>query len=169
MSVSTGLKKCQHHNRPPAPYKIKVNNWKLIDLVIRIELTWVILMPRFSNFLRNLAIHFLHVFIFGNMFPESCIFVAVLVTRSNSFVSLHKLHMDKLEYVSDTACYWHSNERVTLMKHVTKYENTRNFSENFKILEWKLLELTQFLAPNLSIYFNFVQCWGSVVMLTSLN
>ena len=31
---------------------------------------------------------FSHVFIFGNMFPESHGFVAVPVTRSNNFVSL---------------------------------------------------------------------------------
>ena len=42
----------------PTPYKIKVNNCKLIDFVIRIELTRVILTPRYSNFLRNSIIHF---------------------------------------------------------------------------------------------------------------
>ena len=44
--------------RTPIPYKIKVNNCKLIDLVIRIEITREILMPRFSNFLRRSIIHF---------------------------------------------------------------------------------------------------------------
>ena len=44
--------------RTPTPYKIKVNNCKLIDLVIRIELPRAILMPRFSNYLRNSIIHF---------------------------------------------------------------------------------------------------------------
>ena len=43
---------------PPTPYKIKVNNCKLINLVIRIDLTLAILMPQFSNFLRNPTIHF---------------------------------------------------------------------------------------------------------------
>ena len=52
------VKRCQYHNEPPTPYKIKVNNCKLTDLVIRIELTWAILMPRFSNFQRNSTIHF---------------------------------------------------------------------------------------------------------------
>ena len=32
---------------------------------------------------------FLHVFIFGDMFPESHSFVAVLVTQLNNFISLH--------------------------------------------------------------------------------
>ena len=35
--------------RTPTSYKIKVNNCKLIDLVIRIELIRAILMPWFSN------------------------------------------------------------------------------------------------------------------------
>ena len=36
-----------------------IQNWsQLIDLVMRIELTRAILMPRFSNFLRNSTIHF---------------------------------------------------------------------------------------------------------------
>ena len=50
--------------RTPTPYKIKVNNCKLLDLVIRIELTRAILMPRFSNFLRNSTIHFLRIFFY---------------------------------------------------------------------------------------------------------
>ena len=62
------------------PYKIKVNNDKLINLVIRIQLTLVILMPRFSNFLEKSDHQFSHVFIFINMFPETHGFVAMLVT-----------------------------------------------------------------------------------------
>ena len=48
----------QHYNRPPTPYKNKVNNCKLIYLVTRIELTQAILMPRFSNYLWNSNIIF---------------------------------------------------------------------------------------------------------------
>ena len=44
----------------------------------------------------------------------------------------------------------------------------QNFSENLIIMALKLLELTQFASQNLSIFFNFVRCWGSVVM-TFLN
>ena len=50
---------CQHHHGSPTPYKIKLNNCILIDLVIRIQLTGEILMPQFSNFLRNSTIHLL--------------------------------------------------------------------------------------------------------------
>ena len=38
-----------------------------------------------------------------------------------------------------------------------------NFSENLRIVALKLLELTRFLLPNISIYFYFVGYWGSVV------
>ena len=49
--------------RSPAPYKINVNNCKLlIDLVIRIELNRAILVPRFSNSLRNRMSHFIACF-----------------------------------------------------------------------------------------------------------
>ena len=35
-----------------------------------------------------------------------------------------------------------------------------HFSENVRILELKSLDLIWFLSPNLSIYFNFVECLG---------
>ena len=54
---------CLRSQRTPKPYKIKVNNCKLIYLVIRIELTRFILMLRFSKFLRNSIINF-RIFLF---------------------------------------------------------------------------------------------------------
>ena len=70
------------------PYKIKVNSCKLIDLAIRIELT-----SYFNATILKLSEKFYHpfshVFIFGNMLPESHGLVAVPVTRSTNFVSLH--------------------------------------------------------------------------------
>ena len=39
-------------------------------------------------------------FIFDKMFSESHGFVAVPVTRSNNFTSLHQLDRDKLEHAS---------------------------------------------------------------------
>ena len=44
--------------RTPKPYKIKVNNRKLIDLVIRIVLIRAILMLRFSNLMKKSIYHF---------------------------------------------------------------------------------------------------------------
>ena len=61
---------------------------------------------------------FSHVFIFGNMFPESHGFVAVPVTRANNFVSLY-------------ACNRHSNETMTLRIHVSKYKSMRKWMFEF--------------------------------------
>ena len=74
---------------------------------------------------------FLHVFIFGNMFPESHGFVAVPVTRSNNFVSLNKLEGYIGTCIFETACNRHSNETVTVKKHVSKYKNLRKWKIEF--------------------------------------
>ena len=42
------------------------------------------------------------------------------------------------------------------------------FSENLKIVALKLLELTQLTSPKISIYFNSIWHWGSIVMSTFL-
>ena len=66
-------------NGPPTPYKIKVKNCKLMDLVIKIEYS-----SNFNatilEFSENFDHPFSHVFIFGNLFPESHGFVAMPVT-----------------------------------------------------------------------------------------
>ena len=57
-------------------------------------------------------------------------------------------------------CDRHWDETVTLTKHVTKYKYMRKWMVEFfsksRVLSLKLLELTQFAWPNLSIYFNFL-------------
>ena len=58
--------------------KIKVNNCKLIDVIIRIELTQAMIL----NFSEKFDHPFSHVFIFANMFPESHGFVVMPVTSS---------------------------------------------------------------------------------------
>ena len=63
------------------------NNCKFIGFVIKIEFKcYRSKVLKFSEKFDHL---FPHVFIFGNMFPESHGFDAVPVTRSNNFVSLH--------------------------------------------------------------------------------
>ena len=166
MAISLKMSTSQ---RTRAMYKIKVNNCKFLDLVIRILLIWAILMPKFSNLLRNSTIHF-RVSIFGSIFPERHGFVAVPVTRSNNLISLHQLDRDKLEHVSLIQLVnGNYNETVTLRKHASKYKNMRKwmieFLENLRIVALKLLELTRFLSPNLQftvIYFNFVRWLGSL-------
>ena len=65
--------------RTTPPYKINVKNCKFIDLVIRIEVTrnFNATILKFSEKFDH---PFSHVFIFGNMFPESHGFIAMPVT-----------------------------------------------------------------------------------------
>ena len=60
--------------------------------------------------------------------------------------------------------------------YITKYKNLRKWMVEFlrklenrgiKIVRVNSILIT--ISINLVIYFNFVRCWGSVVMLTSLN
>ena len=127
----------------PAPYKIKVNNCKLIDLLITIEST--------SNFNATILKFsekfdhpFSHVFIFGNMIPESPSFVAVPVARMNNLVSLQKLNRNELEHVSliqlvtcTATKPWLSGN---MYPNIKTYENGwLNFLENLRIVALKLL------------------------------
>ena len=88
--------------------------------MMRIELTQAILDHPFA-----------HVCIFGNIFPESrfrcyagykmyqrCMFqfIPILLEKGDEIVR---------------ACDLHSNETVTLLKHVTKYKNIRNWTVEF--------------------------------------
>ena len=145
------------HNEPPTPYKIKVNNCKLINLLIRIELTQAILMLRFSNFLRNSIIHF-RMF----LYLETC-FLRVTVSFLCRLQAVSKIHVPIYPYLTIMTgdeivrpCDQHNNETVTLMEHVPKCKNKRKlvveFLKKIRIVALKLLELIRFLSPNLSFY-----------------
>ena len=56
--------------RISAPYKIKANNYKLLDLVIRIEFNSTNFNAVFLKFSEKIRSSFSHVFIFGNMFSR---------------------------------------------------------------------------------------------------
>ena len=62
------------------------------------------------------------------------------------------------------ACDRHWDETVALTKHVTKYKYMRKWVVKFlsksQSRVFKIARITQFASPNLSIYFNFVWCWG---------
>ena len=62
--------------RIPTPYKIKVNNCKLIDLVIILEQFNATILNCFEKFDHP----FSHVFLLSNVYPESHGFVAMPVT-----------------------------------------------------------------------------------------
>ena len=73
----------EHHlrsQRTPERYKFKVNNSKLIELLIRIELTRANFNATILKFSEKFDRPFSHVFIFGKIFLESHGFVAMPVT-----------------------------------------------------------------------------------------
>ena len=69
------------------------NESKLIDLVIRIKLTRVISMPRFSNFLKNSSIHF-HIF----LYLVTC-FLRVSVSLLCRLQTVLKIHVPIYQYL----------------------------------------------------------------------
>ena len=162
--------------RIPKPYKIKVKNCKLIDLVIRSELTLAILMLWFFlNFLRNSIIYF-------GMFLYLVTYF-LRVTGLLLYAGYKPYHRYMLQFNPTwlvkrveivRPCDRHSIETVTIRKHVTKYKTLRKLLVEFlKKIETRAIksEVLYSYHQNLSIYshlyFNFARCWGSVVILTS--
>ena len=118
---------------------------------------------------------FSHVFIFGNMFPENHGFVAMPVTSciddisSNLSLSNWWRETKLFDLVTGpTTKPWLSGN---MLPNINTCENGwLNFLENLRLcIALILLELTRSASPNQSLYFNFVQYWGSVVMITFLN
>ena len=70
-------------------HKTVQNLSQLIDLVMRIEFNSNNFIPTIFRFSGKFDRLFSLVFIFENVFPESHGFVAVPITSSNNFVSLH--------------------------------------------------------------------------------
>ena len=111
---------------------------------------------------------FSHVFIFGNMFPESHGFVAMPVT-----ICISKILVSYAYLISAPGCEIilpcdrHSNEAATLSKHITKYKHKRkwmvNISENLRIVASKFTRYN--VSPKESIFSNFVRCLVSIMML----
>ena len=63
--------------------------------------------------------------------------------------------------------------KPSLGKHVTKNKQMPKymveFLRKFENRGIKIVRVNSIVSQNPSICFNFVQCWGSVVMLTFLN
>ena len=135
---------------------------------MRIELTRAILIPRFSNFPNNTNINFRMCVYLVTCFLT--VAVSLLCRSKGRKISSpfcnYQTGINNVTCIFDTACNRHSNETVTLRKHVTKHSNLRKLMvlvpENVRILALKSLDLTLFLSPILSIYFNFVRCWGAL-------
>ena len=98
------------------------NYSKLIDLVVRIELTRAILMQRIFNFLGNLTIHFRMFLYLGTCFLKVTVSLLCWLQAVCSNLSLSNyLKGDQIV----RPCDRHSNEKVTLSKYFTKYKHTR--------------------------------------------
>ena len=108
--------------RTPTPHKLEINNCKLIDLVIRIELTQEILMARFSNFRRNSFILFRML-----LYLITC-FLIVTVSLLCRLQAVSKIQVSIYPYLISERklnfwpCDRHRNETVSLRKYVTKYK-----------------------------------------------
>ena len=101
--------------------------------MIRIKLTREILVPRFSNFLRYSTINFCMF-----LYLETC-FLTVTVSLLCRVQAASKIHvLNYFDLISEGrpaqqrhSNDWHSNETVTLRKHVTKYKNMQKWMVEF--------------------------------------
>ena len=135
--------------RTPTPYKIKEKTCTLIELVKIIELTWAILIPRFSNFQRNSTI-LVRMF----LYLVTC-FLSVAVSLQCRLQAVSKIRVpiypcliseSKLNY----STFWPAQQRNRdLMKHVTKYKNMRKWMVEFL---WKFENRSIKIARQLNYY-----------------
>ena len=123
----------------------------MIDLKVRIDLTRAILMPQFSNFLRNSIIHF-RMF----LYLVTC-FLRVTDSLQCRLQDESKTHVPIYSYLiserkRNYSTLWPAQQRNrysgNLLPNINTSENWwLNFSENLRIIALKLLELTRFLWP----------------------
>ena len=144
------------------------NYCELIDLVKQMEWSRAILTP-WLVFSDKFNHQFSHAFIIGNMFPESHGFVAMPVTSCIKDTCSNLSYLRR-NFLSLWPAQQRNRDSWNMLPNIKTCENGwSNFSENLTVVAQKLLELTQVASPNISIYFNFLWCWGSVVILTFLN
>ena len=110
------------------------NYSKFTHLVMRIDLTRTILSPQLSDFMKNSAIYFSHVFIFSTMFPKSLGFVAMPGTSciKDTCSTLYISNISKER--RNCPSLWlvrQRNRDSHAWKHVTKYKNMRKSMVEF--------------------------------------
>ena len=134
-----------------------------MNFVMLIELTRAIVIPRLPNFLRNSTIHS------RTFFYLVTSFLRVEVSLPCRQQAVSKIFVPIYPYLITEGdeivppCDRHSNETVTLRKHVAKYKHMRKwakFLKQMRIVALKLLKLTRSASPKQSIYFKFVLCLG---------
>ena len=114
-----------------ADLKTVQNSGKLIDLLMGIQLTRAIVMPRLSDFLTNSTIRFRMFLCFITCFLTGtfgCYAGRNLYKRCMfQFISIYLVKRDK----KFRACDRHSNENATVSKYVTKYISMRKWTAEF--------------------------------------
>ena len=80
-----------------------------------------------------------------------------LVTCSLT-VTVSLLCQSQVETILSPFTCYQSGNMLPIIK--TGKNGLSNFSEHSKVMALKLLELTRFEPPNVSVYFYFVMCWG---------
>ena len=124
-------------------------------------------MIRLCNFLRHSNIHFRTFSYF-----VTC-FLGVTVSLLCRLQAVSKIHIPIYPYLISEGRRNCSKNRDSQEAHyqILKYTkmNVQISQKILRIVALKLLELTRFFSSNLSIHFNFVRCWGSVVMFTFLK
>ena len=124
--------------RTPTPYKIKVNNCKLIDLAIR-RVNSSNFNATILKFSKKFYNPFSHDFMFGNLFPESHGFVAMPVTSSIKD-TCSNLSLSNSSERRNCSTLWPVQQRsrdsqetcYQIWKHAKN--GWSNFSENLRIL-----------------------------------
>ena len=148
-------------NRPrsqqtPITFKIIINSCKLIYLMTRIEFTLTILKSD-SKIGWEILSSIFTCFIFDNMLAESRGFTTIPVnsrikpTCFNYPYLIREGETKLLDFVTVRGMKpWRS---VNSLPNTKTCRNERwNFSDNFRMVVLKLLVLTRFLSPNISIY-----------------
>ena len=130
----------------------------MIDLVIRIKLNQAIFMPGFSHFLGNRTINF-------SMFEclVTC-FLRVTVSLLYQLQAVSKINVPIYpcliisEGRRNCVTFWSAQQRNSVSQETCNINTCENwcwyFSKNLRIVALKLLVLTQFASPNLTIYFD---------------
>ena len=122
----------------------------------------------FAPFTNYIGYIYIYIYIYYNF--QSVFSPIHINTDDDIFVDWSRAGADTLEHVSliklvtgMTTKPWLSGN---MLPNINTCENLwSNFSENRIVVEIKLLELTLFASPYLTIYFYFIQCWGLLILI----
>ena len=135
--------------------------------MIRIELTWAILMPCVSNFLRNSTIH-VRMF----LYLVTC-FLRVKISLLCRLEAESKIHVPFYPYliskesklfglVTGTGTKQWLSGNMLPCKHKHRRKWMVKFLNKFENRGIKIARVNRILITNLSIYFNFERFWGQL-------